>query len=38
MVGFNPRDPAFIANPYPAFRELRETDAGVALAVRPRRS
>jgi cytochrome P450 len=25
MVGFNPRDPAFIANPYPAFRELRET-------------
>jgi hypothetical protein len=24
MVGFNPRDPAFIANPYPAFRELRE--------------
>jgi cytochrome P450 len=25
MVGFNPRDPAFLANPYPAFRELRET-------------
>jgi len=25
MVGFNPRDPAFIANPYPAFRTLRET-------------
>ena len=25
MVGFNPRDPAFIANPYPAFRELRES-------------
>jgi cytochrome P450 len=25
MVGFNPRDPAFIANPYPAFRNLRET-------------
>jgi cytochrome P450 len=25
MVGFNPRDPGFIANPYPAFRELRET-------------
>lgn len=25
MVGFNPRDPAFIANPYPAFRQLRET-------------
>jgi cytochrome P450 len=25
MAGFNPRDPAFIANPYPAFRELRET-------------
>jgi cytochrome P450 len=25
MVGFNPRDPAFIANPYPAFRILRET-------------
>ncbi|MGA3000638.1 MAG: cytochrome P450 [Acetobacteraceae bacterium] len=25
MVGFNPRDPAFIANPYPAFRELRDT-------------
>jgi len=24
-VGFNPRDPAFIANPYPAFRELRDT-------------
>ncbi len=25
MVAFNPRDPAFIANPYPAYRELRET-------------
>jgi cytochrome P450 len=25
MIGFNPRDPAFIANPYPAFRKLRET-------------
>ena len=25
MVGFDPRDPAFIANPYPAFRKLRET-------------
>ena len=25
MAGFNPRDPAFIANPYPAFRQLRET-------------
>ena len=25
MVGFNPRDPAFIANPYTAFRQLRET-------------
>jgi cytochrome P450 len=25
MVGFNPRDPEFIANPYPAFRQLRET-------------
>ncbi len=25
MVTFNPRDPAFIANPYPAYRELRET-------------
>jgi cytochrome P450 len=25
MVGFNPRDPAFIANPYTAFRKLRET-------------
>jgi cytochrome P450 len=25
MAAFNPRDPAFIANPYPAYRELRET-------------
>jgi hypothetical protein len=25
MIGFNPRDPAFIANPYPAFRALRES-------------
>jgi cytochrome P450 len=25
MVAFNPRDPSFIANPYPAYRELRET-------------
>jgi cytochrome P450 len=25
MATFNPRDPAFIANPYPAYRELRET-------------
>src|ERR1700686_4336667 len=25
MVAFNPRDPAFIADPYPAYRELRET-------------
>jgi cytochrome P450 len=25
MVAFNPRDPAFIANPYDAYRELRET-------------
>jgi cytochrome P450 len=25
IVVFNPRDPAFIANPYPAFRKLRET-------------
>ena len=25
MVAFNPRDPAFIANPYPAYRRLRET-------------
>ena len=25
MVAFNPRDPAFIANPYPAYRQLRET-------------
>jgi cytochrome P450 len=25
MVGFNPRDPAFIADPYPVFRALRET-------------
>src|ERR1700730_16740239 len=24
MVAFNPRDPAFIADPYPAYRELRE--------------
>jgi cytochrome P450 len=24
MAGFNPRDPAFIANPYPAYRALRE--------------
>jgi cytochrome P450 len=24
MEGFNPRDPAFIANPYPAFQKLRE--------------
>ena len=25
MVAFNPRDPAFIANPYPAYHALRET-------------
>ena len=25
MVAFNPRDPAFIANPYPAYQALRET-------------
>ena len=25
MAAFNPRDPAFIANPYPAYQELRET-------------
>ncbi len=25
MIAFNPRDPAFIANPYPAYRHLRET-------------
>jgi len=25
MIAFNPRDPAFIANPYPAYRQLRET-------------
>src|ERR1700722_12381998 len=25
MVAFNPRDPAFIANPYPAYHELRAT-------------
>jgi cytochrome P450 len=25
MLAFNPRDPAFIANPYPAYRALRET-------------
>ncbi len=31
MAGFNPRDPAFIANPYPAFRELRETTPVCAL-------
>jgi cytochrome P450 len=25
MVGFNPRDPAFIANPYPTYHRLRAT-------------
>jgi cytochrome P450 len=25
MVAFDPRDPAFIANPYPVYHELRET-------------
>ena len=25
MIGFNPRDPAFIADPYPVFRKLRES-------------
>jgi len=25
MVAFDPRDPAFIADPYPVYRELRET-------------
>ena len=25
MAAFNPRDPAFIADPYPAYRSLRET-------------
>jgi cytochrome P450 len=25
MIAFNPRDPAFIANPYPAYHELRST-------------